>query len=247
MTLNHTARALLPVALALMAVSGAGANTIFTLDHDGCTGTCGLGPFATVTLVQTAANAIEVTEVLAISEVFAGTGAGQALEFNVRSPVVITDLTAGFSVGPSRAEASAFGDFMYSVRCTACRGGKLSNPSGPLSFTIISPIGLSIADFLPNDRGYYFASDIRGKNGRTGNVASSSGVYSPPYTGPPGDGTLQQGVPEPMTGLLIGGGLVGLGLLGRRALARSDAASRRQDPREREGDFPLSRRLPVKQ
>ncbi len=215
MRVQHTVRLLLRLAILFAAATAAGANTIFTLDHDACTGTCGLGPFATVTLVQTTANSITVTEVLAASEAFAGTGAGQALEFNLPMPVLITDLPSGFAAGPSPAHASAFGDFLYSVRCTVCKGGMLSNPSGPLSFTITAPAGLTIADFLPNDRGYYFASDIRGSNGHTGNVASLSGV-SMPETGPPGGETLEGAAPEPVTALLIGGGLLGLGLLRRR-------------------------------
>src|SRR6266699_1285312 len=63
------------------------ASTIFTLNQDGCTGTCGVSPFGTVSLFQTTPTLVTVTETLAANERFAGTGAGDALEFNVIGPI----------------------------------------------------------------------------------------------------------------------------------------------------------------
>lgn len=190
-----------------LALAWAGtANTIFQLDRDACTHTCGTGPFAIITLSQTSLTMVTVTEVLSPNEVFAGTGAGEALEFNVAGIPVIGNITSGFAVGPTHSHASAFGEFLLSVTCTVCKGGKDSNPSGPLSFTVSSVEGISIADFVRNDRGYYFASDIRGNNGNTGNVATSS-VFLAPNAAE---------APEPVSLILIGAGLIGLSLMHRR-------------------------------
>jgi PEP-CTERM motif len=197
-------------ALFLVLASAGMANTIFQLDRDACTGTCGTGPFATITLSQTSPTTVTVAEVLSPDEVFARTGAGQALEFNVSGTPVFGDITPGFALGPAGATASAFGDFLYSITCIVCKGGNLTNPSGPLSFTVSSAEGVSIADFLPNDRGYYFASDIRGNNGNTGNVATKILFFTSDV------GSAAAEVPEPAALILIGGGLIGLSIMHRR-------------------------------
>lgn len=175
--------------------SRAWASVIYTLNQDACTGTCGTDPFGTVTLTQTTPDMVTVTETLAPEEVFAGTGAGEALEFNVTGPVTIDVLTPGFSVGPNPATASAFGSFLESVMCTVCRGGKLTNPDGPLTFTVSSAGGVTVSDFIGSSKGFYFASDIRGNNGNTGNVAALGA----------------SNVPEPASAALMA---VGLGLVG---------------------------------
>jgi hypothetical protein len=187
----------------LTLVPAANAATVFTLNQDACTGTCGTSPFGTVSLVQTTPTLVTVTETLAANERFAGTGAGDALEFNVVGSVMIGSITAGFAIGPEPDAASAFGTFLHSVKCTACQGGNASNPSGPLSFTVTSTGGVTIASFIANDGGFYFASDIVGNNGNTGNVAArTAGITST--------------VPEPMTFGFVGAGLIGLGLIRRR-------------------------------
>jgi len=154
-------------------------------------------------LDQTTPTLVTVTEVLYDSALFAGTGAGDALEFNVSGPVTLGAITPGFAVGPAPDSASTFGIFLLSITCTVCQGGKASNPAGPLSFTVTSAGGVSISDFTANAGGFYFASDIVGGNGNTGNVAATAGVIS--HT------------PEPLSISLIGLGLAGIGVFKRRA------------------------------
>jgi PEP-CTERM motif len=191
----------------LASAAFAHADTIYTLTFDGCTGTCGTAPFGTINLVQTTPTLVTVTETLAATERFAGTGAGDSLEFNILGPVTINILTSGFVVGGADS-ASFAGSFLDSIVCTSCQGGKASNPSGPLVFTVT---GVTIADFIGNDGGYTFASDIVGSNGNTGNVAAKGPDTPPP---PPA-------VPEPSSLILFGTGAVGIAGAVRRKISSS--------------------------
>lgn len=191
------------IALSMLAAAPQAKATTITLTADECTGTCGTGPFGTISLIQTTATLVTVTLTLSPNERFAGTGAGEALAFNVAGPAItIANITANFAVGPAPASASAFGSFLQSVTCTTCKGGNAGNPAGPLSFTVTRASGVTIADFIPNSKGYLFAADIVGANGNTGNVGAPGGS-----------------VPEPVTLSLMGGGLLMIAL--RRAQLRS--------------------------
>jgi hypothetical protein len=178
--------------------SAASATTIYTLSDDGCTGSCGTGPFGAVALDQTSAATVTVTVTLVDEERFAGTGAGDALEFNVAGPVTLGDITPGFAIGPAPDHASTFGTFLESITCAACQGSHVDNPAGPLSFTVSSASGVTLSNFKPNANGYYFASDIVGLTGNTGNVAASNVA------------------PEPVSIALLGVGLAGVGLMRKR-------------------------------
>lgn len=201
--MNFSCFRILPtfIVASLLAVAPAAKATTISLNQDACTGTCGVGPFGSVLLVQTTATLVTVTVTLSANERFAGTGAGEALEFNILgAAVTIANVTSGFVAGGPDS-ASAFGSFLYSISCTLCQGGQNDNPTGPLTFTVTRASGVTITDFTKNSKGYIFAADIVGNNGNTGNV-----------------GAFGEGTPEPVTFSLMGGGL--LAILLRKAHQR---------------------------
>jgi hypothetical protein len=200
---------------AVFAVSACAGTLTFHLTADGCTNSCGTGPFGTIVLTDGApgSNSVIVTETLTANESFAGTGAGDALEFitdltldktNPFLDIAFSNISTGFDVGPIPDSASTFGKFQASITCAVCQGGKITNPPGPLTFTLTSLIGpFTASDFVANTGKYYFAADIRGNSGNTGNVAALAPTD-------PVDPT-----PEPATMLLTlsGIGLVGIGVI----------------------------------
>jgi PEP-CTERM motif len=193
-----------------------GTTAVFQLTLDGCSGTCGTSPFGTVTLVQTATGVVTVTETLKATtpaEGFVATGAGESLDWNLTGNPVITIgfLTPGFGV-TGATSASIFGNFEYSVSCAGIScgpGASVTNP-GPLSFTVTDAAGVNVSNFIGNAGGFFFASDILGVNGNTGNVASGPGTVTPPA------------VPEPSSLVLLGTGIIGAaGVLRRRMVSQS--------------------------
>jgi hypothetical protein len=194
------------VMIAATAGSSARASLIYTLDVDGCGLSCGPPPYGTVTLLALSPHTVKVTVALSSGVVFADSS-GEALTFELADAIgaiVIDNLTSGFTIGPAPRMASTFGSFDYSVHCDACTGGNPGNPSGPLSFNV-SAASLTPDDFITNGKGYYFATDIRGTTGNTGNVGA---INDPIVQDDP--------VPEPVSIALAGTGLLALWGLRRR-------------------------------
>ena len=188
-----------------------GTTAIYSLTLDRCSGTCGTGPFGTITLVQTATGVVTVTETLAAGVAFVDTGAGKSLDFNLAGDPAITigSLTFGFESTGSTS-ASAFGSFDYSVSCApiSCGPGASHTNPGPLSFTVTDAAGVNVSNFIGNES-FFFASDVAGVNGNTGNVGAGPGTVTPPAP-----------TPEPSSLVLFGTGLfAAAGVARRRVVA----------------------------
>lgn len=169
------------------------------------------GPFGTVTVspVSGFSNKISVGLSLTPGEVFANTGAGAALLFNIANDpmLAVSNLTSGFSFVQQPTHADGSGDWNTYIACDVCGTGT-SPPqnSGPISFTLAVAGGtLSPSSFVTNNNNYLFASDIGVPNG--------SGGY---YTGDVVTSSSLTPVPLPAAAWLMLSGLGGLGWLSRK-------------------------------
>ena len=189
---------------ASVAVPSARADLVSTLTVDGCSaGSCGAGPFGTVTVHDVDADTVLVTLNLAADEVIAITGAGSPFGFNldksaslVASTLSIGGVTTGPSLNGSNTFAGGLGTFAETIQCNVkadCGSGTSAMLGTPLTFELFNAGGLSTADFIANSSGFLFGADI-------GIVNSVGAVTATGVVGAP--------VPEPgsltsLTGLLL--------------------------------------------
>jgi hypothetical protein len=193
------------VVTVLFSAVPASASLSFTL-NSGSSGQ-GSGPFGTVKLVQVSSTEVQVTVTLSGGAQFVETGSHQTFDFQIKNDptISITGVTSGFAVGSTGVTQSGFGDFDYSIDCTACGSGASSPQPGPLVFDVsVSSGTLSINDFIKNSNGWYFSADLF-VNGKTGPVGSNV-------------------LPEPTSYLVFAVGLLGL-IAFRRRYRASRAAN----------------------
>ena len=172
---------------AAMALAPAAHGSVFTLTVDGCSNnSCGSGPFGSITVVQGInLNTVNITETLVAGEIFANSGAGDALGYTLdkTATLVAGSLTTGFTASGSD-KFSTFGTFASTILCSGCGNGTSAPQlSGPVSFSLFSATGLTPQDFIKNQNGFYFAADIGVPTGggmfATGNVASAGAATAP--------------------------------------------------------------------
>jgi hypothetical protein len=210
--------------VAALAFSGQASATptaeTFSLDTYLGGGSPAPGPYGTVSLTQSSGNVMVDVLLQPPTQGFVNSGAGDALLFDLFdgtstiSPITVTGLTTGFSFTSFSAgsiHADGSGTWDYDVTCAggACGSGGSSPAPGPLSFTIDN---VTIADFIQNANGNFFASDLcigisrSGGCGVTGDVSATADAPVP--------------VPEPATIALVGAGLFGVWAFGRRPLRK---------------------------
>ena len=175
---------------------------VYTLTSDQCSGGCGVAPFGTVTVTDTAANQVSlIVNVLPNFLVHTGQ-AGSTIGFNLNPNVsnlsLVSSSLPNWSLDAPSAGSlhfAAFGDFEYSLNCCNSQNGAANDQVG-LNTVLLSGTGLTAASFhqLSNGGGFdaYFAVDIlSATTGKTGPVGAVNG---------PTQGT----VPEPGSIVLLG-------------------------------------------
>jgi hypothetical protein len=215
------------VALALTALIASGpakADALYSLTYDSCTGGCGNGAgtnnnsFGYVTLHQINSTQVSVTLQVTAPSYFVNTGNGTnhaPLAFNVDKSVTISGLadaysnpSSFFTTGATNANVSGLGTFTNEIACTSnCPNGASNGGAGSwMYFVATASSGLSLSDFVANSGGFFFAADIIGPSGNTGEVAAKNAPTT--TTGGGGGGSP---APEPASILPFGAGLLALG------------------------------------
>jgi hypothetical protein len=190
--------------------TGASASTLtFSLTQDHCTGTCGTAPFGSVTVSSISSTEVSVTETLNAGESFRDTGAGDPILFDLTgnpaiSSLSVTGLPSGYSFASSApGSQDGSGSWEYGVDCSSCGTGTT------LSFDITLASGITPSSFIQNGNSLFFASDIMGTNGNTGDVGAPNVSATP----------LPAALP------LFIGGLGMMGLFGRRRKREASVAA----------------------
>jgi len=172
-------------ALTGMMAGPASASTISFLDVEHPS--IGTGTLGTVTLTQNGANEVDVGVVLASTTAFLSQGNFHnhnsfAFNLDLINPftVTLTNPLSGYNVVSSVAN-QPYGDFTTGLDCISC-DSNTSKP-GPLDFKVSDASGITIADFIANNKGYFFSADISGPSGGKGNIASDEKIASTPLPG----------------------------------------------------------------
>jgi hypothetical protein len=228
---------LLLIAFLSLGLAGrhADADSIYQLNYDSCTGGCGNGQgtsnnnFGYVDLSQVGSNQVQVTLQITDPSYIVNTGNGTnhaPFAFNTDTAITISNISDGvsnpsiyFTAGAINAGVSGLGTFNYEINCTSnCSPGASGGGEGTyLSFLVTANSGaLNLNDFVANANGFYFASDIIGPSGLTGEVAANQ---APTVTTTGGSGGNGNGsVPEPASLTIMGAGLAALGAARRRRI-----------------------------
>jgi hypothetical protein len=210
--------------LALYSVTPASAGAlVYTFDQDGCTGTCGLSNYGTVTvtdLLDAGNNPAGVNIKVALKPGLGMLDTGVLSKYTLvfaldGGPTVnLTGLPSGWSYTAANLNVSGgWGTFNELLSCEATCGQSAGPWTLGLDFNI-TDASITTASFIDSgtESDTYFMADISNPNGGnalTGRIGAS-------YTGVPTDR-----VPEPVTMSLFGAGLAGLAALRRRRRAKA--------------------------
>lgn len=173
------------------------------------------GPFGTISVASVAgfSNELAVSLTLDSGEVFASTGAGAALLFDISGNPTLTVtslLPTGFSFHQAATHADGSGNWNSYISCDVCGSGT-SPPqnSGPISFILsVSSGTLTPASFVTNNNGFLFASDI-GVPDKSGGFFTGDVVTTGPLSP----------VPLPAAVWLLISGVGALGAMARKTKA----------------------------
>jgi hypothetical protein len=200
----------LRLAAALAMSVGAGcfavttANAItYDLNIDHCTGGCGSGTLAQVSVVQNGAN-VDFTVTALAGTVFNLNGAGLDTFLFGFSGTALTaasfaNLQTGFAAVIPAGHQDGFGDFLYGVNAN---GGTFA---GPLTFTILNESLGNLVASTGNGTSVLFAADLLG-NGNTGLVGGNDICLVNCGTGGGNAGGTPLPAALPLFGSVLGGG-----------------------------------------